>query len=302
MRTAFKQKIIEIPYLGALIRRLYPWIKAIIFHRKNRLQALELEMQRLQESLNNRQSQLKVDMARALAKKQDKPSDSALQAKQSEIWADDELSDFYAAFETAFRADSDTLQAHLARFIPYVEGLAHRRKQPLNILDIGCGRGEWLALMQERQHHATGIDTNQQTVDACRLEGLNVVQGDALNYLAGIESESLDLVSAFHVVEHLRFEALMRLFDACLRVLKPGGLIIFETPNPENLTVGAYSFYFDPTHLHPIPPLTLRFIAEQRGFTSCEVQRFNPRKEVESSALTQQWFEGPVDYALIGFK
>jgi O-antigen chain-terminating methyltransferase len=111
------------------------------------------------------------------------------------------------------------------------------------------------------------------------------------------------MVTGFHIIEHLRFDLLIRLLDECRRVLRPGGCILFETPNPENLVVGAYTFHFDPTHRHPLPPKLIEFVVRERGFADVEILRLHPRPEEGSDqVLLDTWFRVATDYAVIGWK
>jgi O-antigen chain-terminating methyltransferase len=171
------------------------------------------------------------------------------------------------------------------------------------ILDIGCGRGEWLQLLLEHGCIARGVDLNHAMIVENKQRGLDVIEHDALAYLANLPEASVRMVTGFHIIEHLRFDLLVRLFDECRRVLQPGGCIVFETPNPENLVVGAYTFYFDPTHRHPLPPQMVEFLAQQRGFADVDILRLHPRPEHGADeALLDKWFRGPVDYAVVGWK
>jgi len=119
----------------------------------------------------------------------------------------------------------------------------------------------------------------------------------------------VDVVTAFQVIEHLPFDALIRLLDAALRALTPEGVAIFETPNPENLLVATSSFYLDPTHQRPIPAALAEFLAQQRGFARVEVLRINalparmhlPGKG-ESTRRLNELLYGAQDYALIAWK
>jgi len=83
-----------------------------------------------------------------------------------------------------------------------------------------------------------------------------------------------------HIIEHIPFPSVVTLFDEVRRVLKPGGVVVFETPNPENLDVGACNFYMDPTHLHPLPPLLIEFTALARGFDEVEIRRLTDHRPV----------------------
>ena len=112
------------------------------------------------------------------------------------------------------------------------------------------------------------------------------------------------------MVEHMPFDAILTLIDQALRVLKRGGVIILETPNPANVLVGAYTFHFDPTHLKPLPSQMLRFCVEARGFCDVQVRELHPYPEVlllpddatGVASRINQLFYGPQDYAVIGRK
>jgi len=114
-----------------------------------------------------------------------------------------------------------------------------------------------------------------------RAKALDVVRGDAVDFLRNLKSGSIGVITGFHIVEHLPVKKMISFFDEAFRVLKPGGIVIFETPNPENVLVGSCTFYSDPTHKNPIPPDTLMFLLEYRGFISSEIVRLNPLNFVE---------------------
>ena len=124
----------------------------------------------------------------------------------------------------------------------------YARREKFHVLDIGCGRGEWLELLKKERIQARGVDRNRVFVEQCRRIDLEVEEQDALAYLGSVPDRSLSVITSFHLVEHLGFEELIRLLDEMIRALKPGGLLILETPDPENFMVGSYSFYADPTH------------------------------------------------------
>jgi O-antigen chain-terminating methyltransferase len=163
-------------------------------------------------------------------------------------------------------------------------------------------------VLQQASITAKGIDRNLLLVAECQKRGLDVEEGDALAALRAAEDASLGAVTGFHIVEHLPLEEAISLIDESLRVLRPGGLLVFETPNPQNVLVGSCNFYFDPTHRNPIPPPVLKFFLESRGFTRVDVMELNPSDapNVEGdSELVQRFnrlFYGPMDYAVIGRK
>ena len=135
------------------------------------------------------------------------------------------------------------------------------------MLDLGCGRGEWLEVLAENGLAARGLDLNRVAVEECAQAGLDVVHADALEHLRAIKSDTLGAIAAFHVIEHLGFGQLIALLDEIQRVLRPDGAVLLETPNPENLIVGACNFWLDPTHVKPLPPELMQFLCETRGFT-----------------------------------
>ncbi|MCF8212239.1 MAG: class I SAM-dependent methyltransferase, partial [Rhodoferax sp.] len=179
---------------------------------------------------------------------------------------------FYRAFEDKYRGSRDLISARLRVYLPYIQPLAalHPQRQ---VLDLGCGRGEWLALLMQHQISASGIDQDEAMLAACREHGLSATQGDALTHLQAQPDQSLLAVTGFHIAEHLPFETLQALIAQARRALVPGGLLILETPNPENLLVGSAHFYLDPTHQRPLPSQLLVFLAEHQGFAPVQMLR-----------------------------
>ncbi|MYM97365.1 class I SAM-dependent methyltransferase, partial [Duganella vulcania] len=179
---------------------------------------------------------------------------------------------FYRAFEDRYRGSRELIKQRLRAYEPFFAPLRTLQDPPA-ALDLGCGRGEWLELLGEQGFRAHGVDLDDGMLAACRERGLDVELGDAVACLRALPDNSLAVVSAFHLVEHIPFELLQTLVAEARRVLLPGGLLIMETPNPENLVVGASSFYLDPTHLRPIPPQLLAFVTEFGGFGRHKVVR-----------------------------
>lgn len=186
---------------------------------------------------------------------------------------------FYRAFEEKFRGSRSLIQKRLEVYLPFVQPI-HRVHSSALFLDLGCGRGEWLELLLQHQMTAIGVDLDQGMLSACQEKNLNVQCQDALTYLKQLPSDSAAVISAFHLVEHLPFAQLKELVLESHRVLKPGGLLIMETPNPENFLVATQNFYLDPTHVRPIPPDLLAFVPEFFGFESVKVLRLQESPEV----------------------
>jgi len=219
------------------------------------------------------------------------------------------LDPFYVSFEDQFRGSREDIKERFKFYLPLIKEVeAGTEKQ--HILDVGCGRGEWLELLKEEGFHAKGIEINRVLIEKCRDYGIEVIEGDAFECLRKISDASLGSVTAFHFIEHLSFWLLMKFLDEVVRVLKPGGIAIFETPNPENIIVGACNFYFDPTHRSPLPPGMMGFLAESRGLCRVEIKLLHPygsesKIQDDTSELARRfndYFYGPQDYAVIGYK
>ena len=175
------------------------------------------------------------------------------------------LASFYRAFEDDCRGIESDIKAQFEIYLPDVNKALSRQgdgivTQPA-LIDIGCGRGEWLQLLGENKVSALGVDNNGVMVKHCRGQGLTVREEDVLTVLQGLSSNSVVVLTGFHIIEHLPFSTLFTLFDQAYRILAPGGIIIFETPNPENVLVGSHTFYHDPTHRNPITPTFIQFMA-----------------------------------------
>ena len=211
---------------------------------------------------------------------------------------------FYRAFEERYRGSRELIKGRLAAYLPFVEPLLGAYPTATAI-DLGCGRGEWLELLAGSGFKPIGVDLDTGMLEACLERGLPVEQGDALAYLSALPDESQAIVSAFHVVEHITFEQLGTLVAEALRVLKPGGLLIMETPNPENIVVATRNFYLDPTHQRPIPSMLLAFVAEYAGFSRVKTLRLQESKELvnKGDVSLQDVFSGASpDYAVVAQK
>ena len=218
----------------------------------------------------------------------------------------------YPAFEDRFRGSEAEITRRQSVYLPVVEQVVSSG----GVVDVGPGRGEWLTLLRDRGIPAYGVEAHPRFVAACRAKGLTVIQGDAIAHLRELPLAALDMVTSFHVVEHMGTEDLLELIAAAHQVLRPGGCLLLETPNPTNLVMGACDFYADPTHRAPLPPHLLEYLVSAHGFGAIEVRPLHPRMEqlrqmldlpVEAAlkpfieAVAERLY-GPQDYAVLGYR
>jgi len=215
---------------------------------------------------------------------------------------DSELDNFLVALGDRFRGTPQLITDRLRVYLPMVRDAGIHGPA----LDLGCGRGEWLELMRDAGVQAIGIEDNSVLIDACARKGLKIIQGDLSAFLQQSPSEHWQLVTAFHVIEHLGWPAWFTFMRDIRRVLLAGGMAIVETPNPANVVTAANRFHLDPTHRHPLPHALLEFAAKQVGF--CTVEILPLRSEGETAArlhaagvpqeIADSLF-GSQDYALV---
>ena len=170
----------------------------------------------------------------------------------------------YAVFEDAFRGSPTEIANRQRRYLSNFEGAS-------DVLDIGCGRGEFLELLRDRRITARGIDANAEMIERCRERGLDVTQADALAYVAGLPAESLGGLFAAQVVEHLEADYLLRLLADLHRALRPGARIVLETINPASWSAFFSAYIRDITHRHPLHPDTLGYLLRAQGFVDVEI-------------------------------
>jgi O-antigen chain-terminating methyltransferase len=268
----------------------------------DQLQTLRLARERIETELLMQERRLTVlleALARNMPAIHDRDVAAVVATEEQHL-----LDPLYAAFEDEFRGPRDEILQRLQVYVPFL----HNAEIRSDVLDLGCGRGEWLELLKSESIDARGVDRNRVFIEACRRADLNVIQDDALVYLRSLAGESLNLVTAFHLVEHLPFEMLIKLLDEIARTLRHGGMLILETPNPENFMVGSCTFYADPTHRNPIPTKTLQFLVESRGFKTIEVLKLRSwieaqiKDESELAKRFNEYFYSAPDYAVIAGK
>ncbi len=206
----------------------------------------------------------------------------------------------YARFAERFRGSEDYVSANQKIYLPYFAG----RK---NVLDVGCGRGEFLEMMRTAGVSARGIDLDPESVALCRHKDLHAEAADLFVYLQSLPEASLDGIFCSQVVEHLSPERVPAMIKLAASRLESGGVIAIETPNPECLAIFATHFYLDPTHTRPVPHPLLVFYLEEFGVGGIEVKRLSPASESMPSLASlpadfRDAFFGALDYAVIGRK
>lgn len=274
---------------------------------KNRTNDLRVEIEQLRTRNGEMEHMLTVIKQQAKAKPAQATS---VQAPKAELFADNhELDAFYLEFENHFRGTEDEIKQKQSR---YIEVLKNSRVDTrLPIVDLGCGRGEFLDLLHGHGLTPLGVDMNHSMVSRAQEKGYQAVLDDAISFLTKQKTNSLAGITGFHLAEHLPFEDLLTLIAEAHRCLAKDGILLLETPNPENVYVGAFTFHYDPSHLKPIPPAILQFSAKFKGFRHVDILRVQPEltpqeiKDATKNATLQdalQRLYGPRDYALVAHK
>jgi SAM-dependent methyltransferase len=187
----------------------------------------------------------------------------------------------YVGFEDQFRGSQDVIRARQESYLTFFE--AGRQDGPVtgDVLDVGCGRGEFIELLNARGIPARGIDLNSEMAEVCRARGLNVAEADAVGYLEHQPDASLGGLFAAQVVEHLEPAYLLRFLDLAFLKLQPGGTLVLETLNPACWTAFFESYIRDITHRWPLHPDTLKYLVTASGFTNVSVEFRSPVPEHE---------------------
>lgn len=175
----------------------------------------------------------------------------------------------YVGFEDQFRGSREVIRARLESYLPIFEGLT-------DVLDVGCGRGEFVDLLNARGISGRGIDLNHEMAEVCRAGGLDVTEADAVGYLSSIPDASLGGLFAAQVVEHLEPGYLLRFLDLAFQKLRPGGRIVLETLNPACWVAFFESYIRDITHRWPLHPETLKYLVVASGFTRADIEYRSP--------------------------
>lgn len=183
-----------------------------------------------------------------------------------------DLADFffdYYWFESIHRGDRDLIKKRQQQYLKYFEGCS-------SVLDLGCGRGEFLELLKERGIGGYGVDIEPDAISYCLDSGLKAIEAEAIEHLSSLEDESLDGVFISQVVEHLTPPEIIKLIGLLHKKIKPGFYVVVETPNPQCLLIFASFFYADLSHVQPVHPETMKFLLSSVGFRDVEVFFTNP--------------------------
>jgi O-antigen chain-terminating methyltransferase len=178
----------------------------------------------------------------------------------------------YVGFEDKFRGSSEDIHRRVSEYLPFFEGAR-------DVLDIGCGRGEFLALLREHGVPARGIDINSAMVEVCRQQGLDASDADALSYLRAQPDGSLGGLFAAQVVEHLEPRYLTAVIGLAFDKLRPGAPIVLETINPACWFAFFESYIRDITHVRPLHPDTLKYLLIAGGFQHVDIRYRAPYPE-----------------------
>lgn len=212
---------------------------------------------------------------------------------------------FYKLFEDKFRGSEEDIKTKMSEYKSLFETLPYDIKDR-PVIDLGCGRGEFLSFAKDIGLNAVGIDMNQTMINRANSLGYKAYKSDALLYILKQKTNSLAAITGFHIVEHIPFKTLQELFNECYRTLSNNGFALFETPNPKNIIVGTSNFYLDPSHIKPIPPELLSFALESVGFKTKIIYKHPARDVIEhtDNEVLQIMKElyGPQDYAVLAKK
>jgi O-antigen chain-terminating methyltransferase len=219
----------------------------------------------------------------------------------------------YFVFEEHYRGNEAVIRQRQQTYVEYFRGME-------SVVDIGCGRGEFLELLRDNGISARGVELGTDQYLLCKEKGLDVVQQDLFSFLESTADESLGGVFSAQVLEHMTASDQLRYVALAYQKTKPGSPVIFETINPECVYALVRNFFLDPTHVRPIHPETLRFAMESTKFRNVELrfssaatdQQIPPLTFKDSSAGVQEFnaaiqrlnrlLYGYQDFAAIGWK
>ena len=225
----------------------------------------------------------------------------------------------YLAFEDLHRGTREEIKRRQSVYLSHFQRSVGAQAP---LLDLGCGRGEFLELCRESGLPARGVEVNPAMVSFCRERGLDVAEADGLSYLRALPKAGLGGILLSQVIEHLSLDQLTELVALCAEKLAPGGALIAETVNPQSLSTFAGAFYVDLTHNKPVHPEAARFLWRWAGLGEVQILYLSPpapEQKLEplpggtgapdvAGAFNRnvdrlnQLIYGPLDYAVVGRK
>lgn len=242
---------------------------------------IEANKMKIEENFNNRLIETALNLNNKL-----KAVEENINNQFREMEEKKKINLDYVAFENKYRGSQELIRSRLKVYLKYFE-------KENNILDIGCGRGEFLELLRENNIEAKGIDVDEGMLLLCKEKNLNVENIDALKYLSELEDNSLGGVILTQVIEHLEPNDLINLISLSYKKLKPGAYFIAETINPQSLIVFTQAYFMDLSHIRMIHPYTVKFLVDQEGFKDASLEYFS---EVPESVKIPQINELPEDF------
>ena len=263
-------------YVAALPNSLAAGISALSDELHMRWESMSARERRYEAQVNDVRASLSVlqravQTLRRELERTEAPTGTGTVADASR--GNDRLDSYkYVAFEDQFRGSQHDIRDRMTAYVADFEGAT-------DVLDVGCGRGEFLELLREKGISARGVDLNEEMAAVARGRGLDVTAGDSLSYLLGQPDGSLGGLFSAQVVEHLEPTYLMRLLDAAYHKLRPGSTIVLETINAACWYAFFSSYLRDFTHVRPLHPDTLRYLVVASGFQEVEIRYSAPFPE-----------------------
>ena len=197
-------------------------------------------------------------------------------------------SDFYLDFENKFRGDTQSILSQFSKYDFLIDLIIKDIENP-KLIDIGSGRGEWIQKWSNKVEDCFGIENDQEMISLCREKGLNIIDGDAIDILPTLSTNSVSILTMFHTIEHIDYKQSIAILSECYRVLSEDGIFIIETPSIDNLIVSTNTFYLDHTHISHINPEALKFSMKSIGFDKVNDFYINggPMKDDKHSKITR---------------
>ncbi len=197
-------------------------------------------------------------------------------------------SNFYLDFENQFRGDTESILSQFSKYDFLIELIIKDIEKP-RLIDIGSGRGEWIQKWSSKIEDCFGIENDQGMISLCRAKGLNIIDGNALDILPTISTNSVSILTMFHMIEHINYKQSLKILSECYRVLSEDGVFIIETPSIDNIVVSTNNFYLDQTHISHINPEAIKFSMKNIGFEKVSDFYINggPMKNENHSKITR---------------